>query len=390
VSEQTRFAPMEYRRFGKTELKLSVITLGGMRYPSSGADPQTTETLPDEALEACYQCTQRALDLGINHIETAHGYGLSERLYGATWRRLRQRRDEFYLMTKGAPATWDDAMRQVEVQLGRLQTDRIDLYGWHGINTPEINQSATAKGGPVEALHRLREEGVIGHVGFSTHGPVGVILDAINTGLFEFVNLHYYYFFQRNLPAVIQAGLRDMGVFIISPNDKGGQLFNAPDRLRGICAPLTPIQFNARFCLSHPQIHTLSFGIDKPEFFDEAMGVLNGGYYLSPADRRTKLELDRQIERLGDTYCTGCYACLPCPEEINIPEVLRFRNMWKGYDMEAFGRYRYNMLQQKGHWFPGSFASACNDCGDCLPRCPVRLNIPELLRETHAGLATTN
>ena len=71
---------------------------------------------------------------------------------------------------------------------------------------------------------------------------------------------------------------------------------------------------------------------------------------------------------------------------MNITEILRFRNMWKAYDMETFGKYRYNMLEGKGHWFPGRFGSACTSCGECLPRCPVRLDIPALLRETHEGL----
>ncbi len=289
-------------------------------------------------------------------------------------------------MTKGEPKDYDDAMRMVETQLGRLQTDTIDLYAWHGINNRECLEIATRRGGALTALERLREEGVVRHIGFSTHAPLDVILDAINTDRFEFINLHFYYFFQRNLAAVIQAGLRDMGVFIISPNDKGGQLFNAPEKLKRFCAPLTPIQFNGRFCLSHPEAHTMTFGIDRPEYFDEAMGIPNGGHYLTPADLRIKLALDGQVELLGDTYCTGCHTCLPCPEKVNITEILRFRNMWKAYDMEQFGRYRYNMLEEKGHWFPGRYGSACTECGDCLPRCPVRLDIPALLRETHEGL----
>jgi hypothetical protein len=379
---------MEYRRFGKTGLNLSVITLGGMRYPGAWCKSDEIDTLPlsDEGLEACRACAQRALDLGINHIETAHGYGLSERIYGRTWQHLRRKRDDFFLMTKGAPKNRDDALRMVERQLRRLCTDRIDLYGWHGVNLPEHVELLTGPDSPMRGLEKLRDEGVIGHIGFSTHGPLKVILDTIATGMFEFVNLHYYYFFQRNYPAVALAASRGMGVFIISPNDKGGRLFHPSEKVRRLCAPLTPIQFNARFCLSHPEIHTLSFGIDDPAYFDEALGVPNGGLYLSAGDRRIKLALDRQAETLGDSYCTVCGECLPCPENINIPEILRFRNMWKGYDMETFGRYRYNMLEEKGHWFPGRFGAACTDCGDCLPRCPVKLPIPALLRETHAGL----
>ena len=84
--------------------------------------------------------------------------------------------------------------------------------------------------------------------------------------------------------------------------------------------------------------------------------------------------------------CTLCNECLPCPEKINIPEVLRFRNLLQAYDMEDYGKFRYNMFESEGHWFPGNFASKCTECGDCLPRCPERLEIPKLLFDTHHRL----
>ena len=164
ASPVTSPVPMEYRRFGKTELKLSVVTLGGMRYPHGWSNPEETPALPEDSLEACYQCSQRALDMGINLIETAHGYGISERLYGATLPRLRQRREDFYLMTKGALKDYDDAMRTVELQLKWLGVDHIDLYAWHGVNNRECLTQAL--GSATRALHELRDQGVIGHVGF--------------------------------------------------------------------------------------------------------------------------------------------------------------------------------------------------------------------------------
>tara|TARA_B100000315_G_scaffold102635_2_gene94181 strand:+ start:96 stop:407 length:312 start_codon:yes stop_codon:yes gene_type:complete len=77
---------------------------------------------------------------------------------------------------------------------------------------------------------------------------------------------------------------------------------------------------------------------------------------------------------------------MPCPENINIPEILCFRNLLEGYDMIDYGRFRYNMLEGQGHWFPGTFSFHCTECGDCLPRCPENLNIPKLLFETHDKL----
>jgi predicted aldo/keto reductase-like oxidoreductase len=374
---------MEYRRFGKTNEMLSVITLGGMRFKHGWTPPR--DYLPKESLKNCLETTRKAFDLGINHIETAHGYVKSEHLYGAVLRELKVPREQYKMMTKGAPMTADETRALVENQLNALKLDYVDFYGWHGINNEERLKSAVKTGGPVEALLRLKEQGLVRHVGFSTHGPLGIILGALNTGLFSFVNLHFYYFFQRNLPAVQLAGEKDIGVFIISPNEKGGLLWKPSEKVRQGVKPLTAIQFSGRFCLSHPQVTTLSMGMHEPEHFPQNMEILTGEKYLSPANVEIKAGMDASLAEVSG-LCTLCDQCLPCPEDINIPEVLRFRNLLKGFDMMDYGKYRYNMLEGKDHWFPGTFAFNCTECGDCLPRCPENLDIPKLLMETHRQL----
>jgi len=381
--ETATLPKMEFRRFGKTDEMISVITLGGMRYKQGWNPPRNL--LLKESLDQCMDITYRALELGINHIETAYGYMKSEHLYGATFRELRVPRDRFKMMTKGAPMTGEETRELVEKQLQALQLDYIDFYGWHGINNRERLDAAVKKGGPVETLHRLKEEGLIRNIGFSTHGPVEIIMEAIQTDLFSFINLHFYYFFQRNLSAIQLAGEKDLGIFIISPNDKGGNLWNPSEKLAMLCSPLTALQFNGRFCLSYPQITTLSMGINKAEQFGTNFALLNDHQYLTEDDLVVKDRLDAQWNTVTD-FCTVCHECLPCPEDINIPEVLRFRNMVKGFDMKDFGKYRYNMFEEKGHWFPGAFAFKCTECGDCLPRCPEKLPIPNLLKETHKEL----
>jgi len=375
--------PMEYRRFGKTEELISVITLGGMRFKHGWTPPRNH--LPKDSIEHCISTTRMALDLGINHIETAHGYMKSELLFCHALKELGVPRKQFKMMTKGAPMSGDETRRLVEEQLEALGLDHVDFYGWHGINNKELLKIAVEKNGPVETLHRLKDEGLIRHVGFSTHAPLGTILDAMQTGLFSFINLHYYYFFQRNLPAVQLAEKMDMGVFIISPNEKGGMLFRPSEKVKNLCKPLTPIVFNGRFCLSHPVITTLSMGIHEPKHFPQNLAILNRGNYSNSELSKVKAEMDAPLAKIS-SLCTLCNQCLPCPENINIPEILRFRNLVEAYEMKDYGRFRYNMFEGQGHWFPGTFSFNCTECGDCLPRCPENLKIPPLLMETHKKL----
>lgn len=361
---------MLYRRFGKTELMVSVFTFGAMRIPE-GTDENAVETV------------KRAVELGINHLETARGYGTSEAQLGLAMPELP--RERLIITTKIGPTeTADEMRRSIDESLERMQISRIDNFDIHGINTHGILARTLKSGGCMKAVRRAMDEGIIGHLGFSTHGPLDVILACINTAEFESVNLHYYYFNQRNAPAIRRARELDMGVFIISPTDKGGQLFRAPRKLRQLTAPYTPIQFNHRFLLGNPEIHTLSLGAASPDDFDEHMAVADQG---DPVTTQEQTIVDRIkaecAEKLGDTYCTQCYDCLPCPENIHIPEMLRLRNMARGLDMVDFGKYRYNLFSRGGHWFPGDQATACTKCGDCLPRCPEHLNIPDLLLDTH-------
>jgi len=381
LNKKTR---MGYRRFGKTEKYLSAITLGGMRFKHGWNEPR--REIPSDTLEQCLQSVKLAFDAGINHIETAWGYKKSETVYGKVLNdELNIPRNSYHLMTKGNPMTANEMLEIVENQLRDLQTDYIDFYGWHGINNEDILQQSCKSGGPVEVLLKLKEEGVIKHVGFSTHGFTETITSAINTGLFDFVNLHYYYFFQRNLPAVEAAQAKDLGVFIISPNDKGGQLYKAPKKVKKATESLTPIQWNARFCLNNPAIHTLSFGITEPEHFEEMKGIFPLTW--GETEQKTQKTLDDYI--LDDPYAWyDGYDLSMDPSGINIPEVLRLRKLWKCYNMDDYGKYRYKVFKQKSHWFPGEIAFQSNIKKVDLSKFPENLPIKEMLAETHKELYT--
>lgn len=373
--------PMEYRRFGKTGKELSVITLGGMRYKHGWDEPR--DVSPEDTLDQIEKCVHRAFECGINHIETAYGYTKSEHAYGRVLNhRLAIPRKDYYLMTKGAPVTAEETRRLVDAQLKALKTDYFDFYGWHGINNWTMFRQACASGGPVEELLKLKQEGVIHHIGFSTHAPYEIIIKAIETDFFEFVNLHYYYFYQRNLGAISLARAKDMGVFVISPNDKGGRLFYPSEKLKALTAPSTPIQWNARFCLAHPGVHTLSFGMTELPHFDEMMGLFPSSVPLSNPDRGILNEMEKQW--LLDPYSGyDGYELQNDPSGINIPEVLRMRSMWKCFDMKGFGEYRYNLFDPAHHWFAGELATESNIEKVDLTLTPSHIPLKEMLREAH-------
>ncbi len=375
---------MDKRRFGRTEEQVSVITLGGMRFLHGWEEPRNE--VPKDTLEMCVETIKRSFEMGINLIETAYGYKKSETAYGIALNDiLKIKRESYLLMTKGNPKTAKETRELVQEQLDTLKTDYFDFYAWHGINTTELLEQACCKGGPVEELLKMKEEGIIKHVGFSTHAPLNVILKAVETDLFDFVNLHYYYFFQRNKPAIDLAAEKDMGVFIISPNDKGGQLSKPSEKLKELTAPATPLQWNARFCLGNENIHTLTMGLPVTGTFEDVEGVCPAPAPMKEDDQRI-LKLMEEQKQLDPHHSIDFYQFENDPSGLNIPEILRFRQMLDCYDMSTFARFRYNMFEEKGHWFPGMFPDEELLRKVDLSKVPDNYPLVEIIRDTHQKL----
>ena len=379
---------MKYRRFGRTELQMPVFTCGGMRYQHKWSDEQM-DAIPKENQENLERTVMRALELGINHIETARGYGTSEIQLGQFLPKLP--RDKMIVQTKVAPEeTQEGFLATFEKSMRYLGLDYIDLFAFHGLNNLETLDQTLRKGGCMEVARELQRQGRIRHIGFSTHGPTDVIVKAIESDEFDYVNLHWYFVNEFNQPAIDAATRHDMGVFIISPNDKGGKLYEPTPQFVECCRPLSPMKFNTLYCLAQPQIHTLSMGAARPSDFDEHIAALEfydrAAEVTAPIAERLRAELSRV---LGADWVENWWKGIPSfekiPGEVHVHEILRLWTYAKGLGMVEFGKMRYNLMGNAGHWFPGQNAGQFDEAAlrRALADSPLVDRIPEVLRDAH-------
>jgi predicted aldo/keto reductase-like oxidoreductase len=362
-----------------------------MRFQHSWKDDALDE-IPLSSQENVESTIHRALDLGINHIETARGYGSSEIQLGQILPAIN--RESLIVQTKVAPhADPKEFLDVFETSMKRLNLDYVDLFSLHGVNDDECLDWSIRKGGCLEVVRELQRQGRVKHVGFSTHGSSDLIVQALKTGEFDYVNLHWYFVNDLNRPAIEEAARQDIGVFIISPNDKGGKLCSPPPILESLCAPLTPMAFNDLYCLANPDVHTLSIGVSKASEFDAHIEALQ--HYdslhetIRPIEERLRAHL---AERLGAEWCNRWSEGLPehddIPGNVNVKEIVRLWTYAKGLDLVAWGRMRYNLLGNAGHWFPGKKAVDFSDT-DILriaKNNPFANRLPDILREAHAML----
>jgi predicted aldo/keto reductase-like oxidoreductase len=383
---------MRYRRFGRTNLEMPVFSCGGMRYQQSWDDiaPDAIEEAGQRNLEATIQ---RALELGITHLETARGYGSSEMQLG--WILPQLPREKMIVQTKVAPFARAREFRATfEKSLKLLKLEHVDLLSLHGINNVELLDWSLRKDGCLAEARKLQREGRCRYVGFSTHATTAIIKRAIESGEFDYVNLHWYFVNETNWSAVRAAAGHDMGVFIISPNDKGGKLYTPPLRLRELCAPFSPMQWNDLWCLARPEVHTLSLGAARPQDFEEHVAGLadfdRAAEMTAAGEARLRAEMNAV---LGAEWCAHWSEGLPdyteIPGRVNVHEILRLYTYARGLSLIDWAKMRYNLLGGAGgHWFPGEMAMDFDD--DAIRRAceqsPFAAEIPKVLREAHALL----
>ena len=360
------------RAYGK-RCDVSLFTLGTMR--------------ATENLDKMYSLIKIAHHAGINHLETAAAYSNAEILIGESLKKLETSenifRKEWIITTKVLPkGDFNYLKNNFENSLKNLKLNKIQNLAIHGINLDEhLDWALTGEGR--KFLKWVRKNGLVDQVGFSSHGSYKLIENAINCEVFSFCNLHLHFLDQSKISLAQLALKKQMGVLAISPADKGGRLYAPSETLLKASAPYHPLELAYRFLISKG-ITTLSLGATKYEDFNIAKKLINSSQKLKSSEISALEKIEKFAnEELKSSKCDQCRSCLPCPSEIPIPEILRLRNISIGYGQLEFAKERYNLIGRAGHWWEQKDASFCLGCNECVPKCPSKLNIPELLKQTH-------
>ena len=360
------------RAFGKTS-KVSLFTLGTMR--------------ATESLDKMYLILKNAHNSGINHIETAASYGNAEILIGSALKKLERVEKiperNWVITSKVLPkGDFNYLSNNFQNSLKNLNRRKINNLAIHGINLKDhLNWALYGEGR--KFLKWLLDERLVDQIGFSSHGSYSLIEETIKSEVFSFCNLHLHFLDQSKIPLAEIALKKGMGVLAISPADKGGRLYSPSDILLEASKPFHPLELAYRFLLSKG-ITTLSLGATRKEDFEFAKKLRNSDQKLSKLEISALRNIKKTAKkRLNSSECGQCRSCLPCPNEIPIPEILRLRNLAIGFGQLEFAKERYNLIGRAGHWWEEKNSSFCLECNKCVPKCPNNLEIPYLLKETH-------
>ena len=374
---------MQYRSFGRSGPQVSVLGFGAMRIP----------THPDRTadLENAVPLLRRGLELGINYIDTAHGYceGTSEVAVGQAVKGLD--RSRITITTKvpagdeenAGAASWRE---RLGLSLKRLDT-HIDYVLFHGLRWEVFEKYVSRPGMALEVARKAQAEGLVKHIGFSSHDTAENIVRLIDTGEFEAVLMQYNLLDRHNEPAVSHAHERGLGVSIMGPVAGGRLVIPGGVRVAGDAQMKTP-ELALRFVWNNPGVSVALSGMSSVEQLEENVASANRLETLSDGERGQIQQLFEQNLKLADLYCTGCGYCLPCPNDVQIPENFRYMNWYRIWGMQAEAKKAYdNLGSEKGTWGPwagmilGKKAEDCLQCGECEPKCPQRIPIVEQLQE---------
>ena len=328
---------MEYRTLGKTGLKISRMGFGGI--PIQKIDEEGTRKLLHEMMEK-----------GVNYIDSARGYTVSEQYIGYG---LEGIRDKFVLATKSMSRTKETMAADIETSLGNFRTDYIDLYQVHNPSMEQLDQ-VMGEGGALEALMEAKAAGKIGHIGLTAHSTE-VFERALELDWVETIMFPYNIVEQQGAELIHKCAEKNIGFIVMKPL-AGGAIEDASLALRYVC--------------SNPDVTVVIPGMAEIHELEQNLAACSN---TEPLTQEELKEMDKVREQLGTDFCRRCNYCAPCTVGINIPSVFLFAGYLQRYDLADWAKDRYSTLKVK--------ASACIGCGKCEPRCPYHLPIREKLKK---------
>ena len=331
---------MEYRILGKTGLKISRIGLGGI--PIQRIDREGTKKL-----------VQQLMDAGVNFIDTARGYTVSEEYLGYA---LDGIREHFILATKSMARTKESMAKDVDISLNNLQTGYIDLYQIHNPSEADLEQ-VLAPGGALEALQEAKAAGKIGHIGITLHS-VDLFKKAVELEWVETIMFPYNIVETQGEELIAVCAQKNIGFIDMKPL-AGGALDDADLALR--------------FVASNPNVTVVIPGMAEEKEVTQNISVVNDH---SPLTQQEQEKIEHLRKSLGTEFCRRCNYCKPCSVGIDIYMMFILEGYYKRYNLTDWASARYMALDKT--------ASDCIGCGVCETRCPYNLPIRKMLKKVEA------
>ncbi len=330
---------MKYTTLGKTGLNVSVVGLGGI--PIQRTDVNGTR----EVIDAC-------IETGINYIDTARGYTVSEEYLGEV---LEGRRDQFVLATKSMSRDYEGMKADIETSLRNLRTDYIDIYQIHNIKTDEEFGKCFGENGAYKALTEAKAAGKIGHIGATAHG-----VEAFERLITEFEDKIETFMFPYNI-------VENQGAELMKQCAKKNIGFIAMKPLAG--GNIEDATLAVKYILANPDCTIAIPGMgDAKEVYENAAAADAG-----ELTAEEQAQCQAIVKELGQHFCRRCGYCAPCPQGINIPSNFLFANYLRRYGLADWAKSRYATLP--------ATAKDCIGCGTCETRCPYELPIREMLKQ---------
>ncbi len=330
---------MTYTILGKTGLRISRVGLGGI--PIQRTDARETK----DVIHAC-------MEKGINFIDTARGYTVSESYLGEA---LEDCRDAFVIASKSMARTREAMARDIDTSLANLRTDHIELYQIHNIKSDEDFNTVFGEGGAYEALCEAVEQGKIGHIGATAHSK-----DALSRLIHEFGDkietVMFPYNIVENQGEALMREAKEKGIgFIAMKPLAGGNLDDASLAMRYVLA-------NECCTVAIPGMGNVSEVMQNASAAD-----------APPLTEEEKEKCAEIARTLGETFCRRCGYCMPCTQGINIPSAFLFANYLRNYGLADWAKARYAAM--------GKTAKDCIECGVCETRCPYELPIRKMMQK---------